>query len=131
MEIIKNWKNLTNQITEQWVRKYFEIEEDEEVEVDWVADDIGGVFEFADYYFDFNTVLKCYELDITTEQLFDWYHFCLENHSVNISLAKYLLNPQERREQEEKHLLELKERVKSAQEEFDKTLESYGIIKNS
>ena len=87
---IAKWINLTNDITEQWIRDYFEIQEDETIYFDWVANDVGSIFEFADYFFDFNTVLKCYELEISKEQLINWYDFCLDNHSVNISLAKYL-----------------------------------------
>lgn len=98
---IAKWINLTNEITEQWLRDYFEIQEDEEIYFDWVANDVGTIFEFADYFFDFNTVLKCYELEISKEQLFQWYDFCLSNHSVNISLAKFILSPKERKEAEE------------------------------
>ena len=119
------WQKSTNRITEQWIRDYFEIEKDEEVEIDWVVNDIGGVFSFVDYYFDFNTVLKCYELDIAKEQLFEWYSYCLENQHINISLAKYILSPEERKEKEEKHLQELKERVIFAEQEFKKALKNY------
>jgi len=122
---ISHWINLTNQITEQWIKDYFEIEEDETIYFDWVAEDIGSVFTFSDYFFDFNTVLKCYELDISKEQLFGWYDFCMDNHSVNISLAKFILIPQEKKEAEEKHLEELKNRVKTAQKELEKTIEKY------
>ena len=120
---IVKWTNLTNEITEQWIRDYFGVDEEEEVDFDWVS--VGGVFSFADYWFDFQTVLDCYELKIKQEQLFQWYDFCLDNHSVNISLAKYILSPQERKEQEEKHLAELRERVKSAEKELEKALEQY------
>lgn len=122
---IAKWINLTNEITEQWLRDYFEIQEDEEIYFDWVANDVGTIFEFADYFFDFNTVLKCYELEISKEQLFQWYDFCLSNHSVNISLAKFILSPKERKEAEEKHLEELKDRVRSAEETLKQALENY------
>ena len=122
---IKKFKSLTNEITEQWIKDYFEIEEDEIISFDWVADDVGSVFSFADYFFDFDTVIKCYELDISKEQLFNWYDFCLDNHSVNISLAKFILSPKERKEAEEKHLEKLKEKVKSAEKEFKKAILKY------
>ena len=73
----------------------------------------------------FDTVLKCYELNISKERLMSWYDFCLSNQSVNISLAKYILSPQERREAEEKHLQELKERVELAEKEFQKAIDEY------
>lgn len=122
---IAKWTNITNEITEQWIKDYFEIEEDETISFDWVADDVGSVFSFGDYFFNFDTVLKCYELDISKEQLFNWYDFCMDNHSVNISLAKFILSPQEKKEAEEKHLEELKNRVKTAQKELEKTIEKY------
>lgn len=122
---IFTWNNLTSDITEQWIREYFDWDEDEEVYFDWVSDETGGVFNFADYWFSFDTVLKCYELNISKEQLMNWYYWCLDNQSVNISLAKYILSPQERREAEEKHLEELRNRVKIAEEEFNKVLKEY------
>lgn len=126
-QCIAKWSNLTNEITENWIRDYFEIGENEEVELYWVANSVGTVFEFADYYFDFEVVLKCYELNISKETLFNWYFWCLQNESVNISLAKFILSPEERKKQEEKHLAELKERVESAEEIFKQALENYNI----
>lgn len=120
--MIEKWNNITESITKQFLYDYFD---DNEPEYWWVANDIGGVFNYGDYWFDFNTVLMCYKLNITKEQLFSWYDFCLENQFVNISLAKYILSPKKRKEQEEKHLEELKERVKTAEEEFYKVLENY------
>lgn len=126
---ILEWRNLTDEITSGWIEYYFQLMKEDVrygIDYDWAAGDVGGVFEFADYWFSFSNVLDCYKYKISREQLFSWYDWCLENPSVNISLAKFIISPQERREQEEKHLLELEERVKSAQEEFDKALENYG-----
>lgn len=122
---IDNWKILTDRITSNWIKDYFQLTLDDDFSVDWVANDIGGIFSFADYWFDFNTVLKCYELSISRENLFLWYDWNLTNKKVNISLAKFILSPQERKEAEEKHLAELKERVESAEKEFKKAIEDY------
>ena len=122
---IARWTNLTNEIAESWIREYFEIEEDEYVEIDWVANDVGTIFDFSGYFFDFTNVLDCYKHNITKEQLFNWYYFNVESQSVKISLVKYILSPQERKEAEEKHLLKLKEDVAFAEQEFKKALENY------
>ena len=119
---IVEWKKLSNRIVEQFLYHYFD---DLDPDYWWVSDDVGGVFNYGDYWFNFNTVLTCYKLNITFEQLINWYDFCLENQSVNISLAKYILSPQERREAEEKHLAELKERVELAEKEFQKAIDEY------
>ena len=119
---ILEWENLTNKLTSRFLYDYFD---DEDPDYWWVSNDVGGVFNYGDYWFDFNTVLTCYKLSITFEQLINWYDFSLSNQSVNISLAKYILSPQERREAEEKHLQELKERVELAEKEFKKAIDEY------
>ena len=122
IEDIICWEVQTNHLTEQFLYDYFD---DEDPDYWWVSDDIGGVFNYGDYFFSFDTILTCYKLDISFEQFISWYDFCLSNQSVNISLAKYLLSPQERKEAEEKHLKELKNRVELAEKEFQKAIDEY------
>lgn len=62
---------------------------------------------------------------VKKEQLFEWYDFCLQNNSTTISLEKFILSPQEKEEAEKKQLKELENRVKLAQEEFEKALKQY------
>lgn len=119
---ILEWENLTNKLTSRFLYDYFD---DVNPDYWWVSNDVGGVLNYGDYFFSFDTILTCYKLDITFEQFISWYDFCLENQSVNISLAKYILSPKERREAEEKHLAELKERVEVAEKEFKKALGEY------
>ena len=119
---ILEWENLTNKLTSRFLYDYFD---DVDPDYWWVANDVGGVFNYGDYFFSFDTVLTCYKLDITFEQLINWYDFSLSNQSVNISLAKYILSPKERKEAEEKHLKELKNRVELAEKEFKKALDEY------
>ena len=119
---ILEWENLTNKLTSRFLYDYFD---DVDPDYWWVSNDVGGVLNYGDYFFSFDTILTCYKLDITFEQLINWYDFSLSNQSVNISLAKYILSPKERREAEEKHLTELKERVELAEKEFKKALDEY------
>ena len=121
-EDILSWESLTNKLTEQFLYDYFD---DVNPDYWWVANDVGGVFNYGDYFFSFDTVLTCYKLDITFEQLINWYDFSLSNQSINISLAKYILSPKERKEAEEKHLKELKNRVELAEKEFKKAIDEY------
>ena len=123
IEDITSWEILTNSLVEKFLYDYFD---DVNPDYWWVANDVGGVLNYGDYFFSFDTILTCYKLDITFEQFINWYDFCLDNQSVNISLAKYILSPQERKEAEEKHLAELKNRVELAEKEFKKALDEYG-----
>ena len=108
---ILEWENLTNKLTSRFLYDYFD---DVDPDYWWVSNDVGGVLNYGDYFFSFDTILTCYKLDISFEQFISWYDFSLSNQSVNISLAKYILSPQERKEAEEKHLAELKNRVELA-----------------
>jgi len=119
---ILKWEQKTTEITETFLYDYFD---DVNPFYFWVCEEVGGILNYGDYWFNFSDILTCYKLSITEEQLFNWYDFCLDNHSVNISLAKFILSPQERKEQEEKHLEELKERVKTAEKELEKAIKQY------
>ena len=122
---IKSWEVLTNSITEDWIVKYFELDEEERaysIDYSWVANDVGGIFEFADYWFNFSDVLDCYKHKITREQLFTWYDYCLENQFVNISLAQFILSPEEKLKKEREYLQKSKERTIFAEETFIKAL---------
>ena len=112
---IVSWEKMTNNITETFLYDYFD---DVNPCYFWVTDEVGGILNYGDYWFNFSDILTCYKLSITEEQLINWYDSCIENFSVKISLAKYILSPQERREAEEKHLAELKERVEMAEKEY-------------
>ena len=120
---ILKWEQKTTEITETFLYDYFD---DVKPSYFWVGEEVGGILNYGDYWFNFSDILTCYKLSITEEQLINWYDFCLDNHPVNISLAKYILSPEERKEAEEKHLEELKDRVRSAEETFKKALEEYG-----
>lgn len=125
---ILEWNRLTNSITEDWIAEYFELDEEEAalgIDYDWVADDVGSIFEFADYWFNFSDVLDCYKHKITKEQLFTWYDYCLENQFINISLAQFILSPEEKSKKEREYLDILEERVIFAENEFKKALEEY------
>ena len=119
---IKAWENLTNEIVAGWIYKYFEIEEDEEIYFDWVT--IGEVFQFADYWFSFSTVLECYRLNVSKEQLFSWYDKTLLQES-NLSLTQFILSPEEKLKKEEENLQILKERCIFAEQEFKKALDEF------
>ena len=119
---ILEWENLTNKLTSRFLYDYFD---DVDPDYWWVGDEEGGILCYGDYFISFDTILTCYKLDISFEQFISWYDFCIENQSVNISLAKYLLSPKERKEAEEKHLAELKERVELAEKEFQKAIDEY------
>ena len=122
LDYIIEWKKLSNKIAKQFLYDYFD---DLDPYYWWVSDEEGTILCYGDYFISFDTILTCYKLEVTFEQFINWYDFCLENKSVNISLAKYLLSPKERKEAEKKHLEELKNKVELAEKEFKKALDEY------
>ena len=116
------WENLTNKLTSRFLYDYFD---DVDPDYWWVSNDVGGILNYGDYFINFDTILTCYKLEITFEQFISWYDFSLSNQSANISLAKYILSPKERKEAEEKYLAELKNRVELAEKEFKKAMDEY------
>lgn len=122
LDNIVEWKKLSNKIAEQFLYHYFD---DLDPDYWWVSNDVGGILNYGDYFFSFDTILTCYKLEITFEQFISWYDFCLSNQAINISLAKYILSPKERKEAEKKYLAELKNRVELAEKEFKKALDEY------
>ena len=121
---ILKWEQKTTEITETFLYDYFD---DVNPSYFWVGEEVGGILNYGDYWFNFSDILTCYKLSITEEQLINWYDFCLDSHPVNISLAKYILSPEERKEAKEKHLEELKERVKSVEETLKEAILNYEI----
>ncbi len=121
---IEKWKTLTDEITSKWVKDYFKISE-EEVDFWWVGDEVGSIFNFGDYWVNFSDVLACYRYNINKEQFFKWYDYCLENEYIKISLANYILDPQKKKEQEEKHIEFLKERLRTSQKELENAINNF------
>ena len=119
---ILKWTNLTNEITEQFIREYFEIE-DEHIYFDWIT--LGSVFQFSDYYIDFSDVLECRRLDVKPDVFLRYYDFCLETQS-HMKLEDFTLSPKKLKEKQQKHLQDLKERCIFAEKEFNKALGKYG-----
>ena len=130
---IKEWEKRTNEIVEGWLLEVFDLEEEEKlyIIIDWVADSVGTVFNFADYWISFDSVLEYYKHNITPEQFKNWYDYCLSNQKVNISLARFILSPQEKEEQERKQIEELRERVELAKKELEKAIENYDRTSNT
>jgi len=123
--MIEDWKKLTDKITQEWIKKCFEISEGEDLDYYWVANQVGTVFEFADYWVSFENVLDCYNYDVSKENFFNWYDKCLSDSSFQLSLTNFILKPKELKEQERLGLERSKENLKFAEEEFKKLIESY------
>lgn len=123
--MIEDWNKLTDKITQEWIRKYFDISLDEDLDYYWVSGDIGTVFEFSDYFFDFQNVLDCFKYNISKDNLFNWYEACLSDSSFSLSLSNFILKPEELKEQQKLSLKRAEENLELAEKEFKKAIEKY------
>jgi len=119
---IAEWQHLTEQVTEKFLFDYFD---DVEPVFDWVGNEVGGILMYGDYFFNFSDILICYKLNITKEQLLNWYDFCLTSQPVNISLAQFILSPEEKDKKQKEYLEILKNNVTFAEETLKKAVEDY------
>lgn len=72
---IEVWENMTNDICELFIRKYFGKLED--VETWWVSNEIGGTMYVNDHFFTLNDVLECLRDDVPKKEMFSYYEYLL------------------------------------------------------
>lgn len=92
------YEQACNGIAKKFVRKYF----DREVDWRWIADDIGGILEVGDYYFNLDRMVTALRYKATQKQLFDYYDMQLEmglnekafKKRTLFSFANYLRYPE-------------------------------------
>lgn len=53
---------------------------------DWVAQDIGGVVEFGDYYFNFDDIRTDIDRDAPVDEIFSWYDHCMRLHTISTDI---------------------------------------------
>lgn len=123
-KLILAHKEVSDKIVVYWIKQYFNIlyEEEEQLDWEWINEDVGSVFCFADYYVDFATVLECINKDIDVEKFHNWYDWCLENHPKYINLQSFIWGAAEVLEKE---LDRKKKAVKAAEEVLKRAIEEY------
>jgi len=126
-KLVKRWEYTTNKVRNSFLIKYFELSDGELDENDyfWVGDEVGGICNFGDYYINFSDMVFCISNNVPVAKFFEWYDWCLETQEF-IQLKYFLTSPADTKAIEEKHLAELKVKVKEAEEELKEALKKYG-----
>lgn len=119
-KVIFMYKQSCDKLVVKFLEDYFDAEY---FDYTWV-NYYGGVFEFADYYIDMNSILECYKYNVSKKQFFLWYDEVLSQQST-LSLSDFIILPAKREEARKKHLEELKLRVEWAEKEFKQALDEY------
>jgi hypothetical protein len=69
-KILKKYYKSINDLTDLFISKYFP--DFDKSDYYWIVDDIGGVLQCGDYFFDLKTIQKIVELDLSDAELDKW-----------------------------------------------------------
>lgn len=120
--LIRRWRALTDEIVETWISTTFNIPDNEDVDWEWVNDDVSGIICFADYYIGFGDILECLKKDIPQEKFLEYYDWNLENYPKHINLNSFIVGAADIKQDE---LERLKEKVEIAQKGLERAIEKY------
>lgn len=80
MSLQLKFESITQQYVEAFLRKhgFFEEENGEYVEYDWVVGEVGGILCLADYFINYDDIRRDIDNCIPKTEFLEWYYFCLE-----------------------------------------------------
>lgn len=73
---LTTWEIATTAMTKEFLKQVFPKNQDDYY---WVSDDIGGVLNVGDHYFDLNRIVEYFRYNATPEQLLEFYDIELEH----------------------------------------------------
>lgn len=84
MNLQPKFESITKQYVEAFLRKhgFFEEEDGEYCEYDWVADEVGGILCLADYFINFDDIRRDIDNCVQKDKFLEWYYFCLEGDTT-------------------------------------------------
>ena len=97
-EFIKDWERATENLAQYFARRYFidDFCEDDEPEMWWVADEIGGVLHINDHFFNLKDIVDFIRYDYSKKKMFEYYEYALDcrtkekDYIINIKNYKKL-----------------------------------------
>ena len=87
--LLQTWEDVTDNLAFRFAEKYF----GKNVEVDWVAEDIGGVCVISDYFFNLGDMVDFMRYHYTRKKMFSYYNYALterEKDKYPINIKNYL-----------------------------------------
>ena len=89
-EQLQKWEDSVVELTNYFIKKYFGKLED--VEYYWIAEDIGGVIQIADYFFNLSDITEFIKYNYSRKKMFEYYDYALEYHCRKRKKDDYLVN---------------------------------------
>jgi len=85
---VKNFKRYYEMVAEMYVVYFASMYEFDLRDIDWVADDVGGVLCCGDYFFGYDDVRYCVDNQLKWEVLIGYYDYAIINKN-RINLKNY------------------------------------------
>ena len=73
---LKEWEEATEELIHEFINVCFQQGD----EYFWVSNEIGGLLNVGDYWFDLNDIVEFFRYDATLGQMTEYYDFALEHH---------------------------------------------------
>ncbi len=122
--ILRTYNNVIDGAICLFLKKHFgdEYLEDFDLDTDihWIGDDVGEVFDFADYVISFSDVIQDLKLDAPEGLFFEWYDYSIESNGNNINYRSWIKGIRHKTPYEIKQ-----EKLKKAKEVMDRQHEAY------
>lgn len=131
MQILKEkYNNLVNEYLEAFVGKYYTFDDGSKADTYWVTNDIGGVAEIGDEFYNFSDIKYCVDNDVTKEQLFSWYDYTLrvkliDHNFPTPNLKSWIAGCPRLSDQEIDDLEYRQHKIRALQHEFEELCENY------
>ena len=56
----------------------------------WIGDEVGGVGEFRDYYFNISDIIYDVDNEVDARKIFRWQDYCVEHEDTKLNYSSYL-----------------------------------------
>ena len=131
IDVLEGYENHIKRITQWFIKLYFKEEYDiDQIQDLYVGQELGGVFEINDYFFNFSDVYFCLKHPVSGDVLFEWYDYNLKwqpyQHYINIK--SWVRSCPRRNDEEYNRILEAQRRVDEAKEELERLIKENKII---
>ena len=113
MNLKEKYENIVNEYLEVFSKKF-------EVDFEgWICGEVGGINEAADMFLNFETIRYTVDNNVSFEDLYNWYWFCVDLNEVSINQKNYM-----------RFLQDYKDKQKEFSSEFNATEFHYWLLIN-
>ena len=84
-KLLKDLEMAIQDLTDVFVKKHF----GDDADYYWIADDIGGVLQVNDYFFNLEHIMDFTRYSYTSKQLFEYYDYTLNGDEFHTNIKNW------------------------------------------